>query len=74
MAEDGGNESKKVSGKLDRVGLSSQSRWFLFFKCALLVWLALFLVDLLVLYIQPRLYLGYIRDSQTTKRLGTRYS
>ena len=61
MAEDGGNESKSGTSKLDRIGLSSQSRWFLFFKCALLVWLALFLVDLLVLYVQPRLYLGRVR-------------
>lgn len=55
MATDGGKS------KLAMVGLTSQSKWFLFFKCALLVWLALFVVDMLILYIQPRLYEGRVR-------------
>ncbi|MCB1097924.1 MAG: hypothetical protein KDN22_20295 [Verrucomicrobiae bacterium] len=61
MAEEGGNGVNSETSKLGRIGLSSQSRWFLFFKCALLVWLVLFLVDLLMLYVQPRLYLGRVR-------------
>ena len=39
----------------------NQSKWALYSKGVLLVWLALMVIDLLLLYITPREYLGRIR-------------